>query len=78
MLLCNKNLDKSLEDAQRLQENIEELDERLKTKKELDWQDEKLMNDILEQKESLTEKLEELKRQNEQNNSKQESNLFKE
>jgi len=64
-------INKTLNDAKELQQSIEELDERLKTKKELDWQDEKLMNDILKQKEELSEKLEQLKKENQQNNDKQ-------
>ena len=65
-------IDKTLQEAKELNEKIEEADERLKTKKELDWQDEKLMEDILKQKEELAEKIEELKKENQLNNMKRE------
>jgi len=65
-------IDKTLKDAKELNEKIKEVDERLKTKKELDWQDEKMMQDILDQKEKLAEKLNELKKENELNNLKKE------
>tara|TARA_R110001599_G_scaffold160515_1_gene348309 strand:- start:20076 stop:23453 length:3378 start_codon:yes stop_codon:yes gene_type:complete len=66
------DIDKTLKEAQELNEKLGEVDERLKTKKELDWQDEKLMQDILKQKEQLAEKLEELKKENQLNNMKKE------
>lgn len=66
-----QEIDKTINQAKELKESIEELDERLKTKKELEWQDEKLMNDIMKQKEALSEKLEQLKKENQQNNEKQ-------
>uniref|UniRef100_UPI0040479380 DUF4175 family protein n=2 Tax=Roseivirga sp. TaxID=1964215 RepID=UPI0040479380 len=65
-------IDKTLKDAKELNEKIKEVDERLKTKKELDWQDEKMMQDILDQKEKLAEKLNELKKENQLNNLKKE------
>ncbi|MGW8123416.1 DUF4175 family protein [Roseivirga echinicomitans] len=67
-----KDIDKTLKEAKELNEKLSEVDERLKTKKELDWQDEKLMQDILKQKEQLSEKLDELKRENQLNNMKKE------
>ena len=67
-----KDIDKTLKEAKELNEKLGEVDERLKTKKELDWQDEKLMQDILKQKEQLSEKLDELKRENQLNNMKKE------
>lgn len=65
-------LDKTLQEAKELNEKINEADERLKTKKQLDWQDEKLMEDILKQKEELADKIEELKKENQLNNMKRE------
>ena len=67
-----KDIDKTLKEAKELNEKLSEVDERLKTKKELDWQDEKLMQDILKQKDQLAEKLEELKKENQLNNMKKE------
>ena len=66
------DIDKTLKEAQELNEKIEEADERLKTKKQLDWQDEKLMQDILKQKQELAEKVEDLKKENQLNNMKRE------
>lgn len=63
-------IDKTLEDAKELNKMIEEADERLKTKKEIEWQDEKLMQEILDQKDKLAEKMNELKKENELNNRK--------
>lgn len=65
-------IDKTLKDAQELNKMIEEADERLKTKKKIEWQDEKLMQEILNQKEKLSEKIDELKKENQLNNKKQE------
>lgn len=63
-------IDKTLKDAEELNKMIEEADERLKTKKKVEWQDEKLMQEIIEQKDKLAEKLEELKKDNQLNNKK--------
>jgi len=65
-------IDETLKSAKELNEKIQEADERLKTKKELDWQDEKLMQDILKQKEEIQKKLEELNKENKLNSIKQE------
>lgn len=65
------DIDETLKQAEDLNKMIEEADERLKTKKEIDWQDEKLMQDILDQKEKLSQKMEELKQDNQLNNKKQ-------
>ncbi|MFT7055766.1 MAG: hypothetical protein ACJAR3_001396 [Roseivirga sp.] len=65
-------IDKTLKEAKELNQKLTEVDERLKTKKELDWQDEKMMQDILKQKEKLANKLNELKKENKLNNLKKE------
>lgn len=65
-------IDKTLQEAKELNEKIAEADERLKTKKQMDWQDEKLMQDIVKQKQELAEKIEELKKENQLNNMKRE------
>lgn len=69
------DIDKTLKEAEELNQKIQEADERLKTRKEMDWQDEKLMQEILDQKEQLAKKVDELKKQNQQNN--QKLNQFK-
>ncbi|MFY0591679.1 DUF4175 family protein [Roseivirga sp.] len=66
-----KKVDETLKQAEELNKKIEEADERLKTKKEMDWQDEKLMQEILDQKEQLSQRMEELKKENQLNDSKQ-------
>lgn len=59
-------LDRSTEKAESLNENIQELENRLKNKKELGWQDEKLAEDILRDKEKLQKNIEELKAEHEE------------
>ena len=65
------SIDKTLKEAEELNRKIKDADERLKTKKELEWQDEKLMQEILDQKEKLAQRLEELQKENARNNEKQ-------
>ena len=65
------SINQTLKEAQELNKKIQEADEKLKSKKELEWQDEKLMEEILEQKEKLANKLEELQKENTINNKKQ-------
>lgn len=67
-----KEIDQSIIKAQELQNTIKELDERLKSTKELDWQDKKLMEDLLKQKEELSKEMQKLQKENELNNRKQE------
>ncbi|MGK7393790.1 MAG: DUF4175 family protein [Candidatus Cyclobacteriaceae bacterium M3_2C_046] len=56
-----KQIDKSIQQAQELNEQIEETVDRLKGKKEMNWQDEKMIQDLLKQKEELNKAIEELK-----------------
>ena len=70
--VVEKQIDETLKSAQELNEKITEAEEKLKTKKEMNWQDEKLIQDILKQKEEIQEKLETLQKENRQNNLKQE------
>ena len=62
-----ENIDRSLQEAKELKDRIEEAEERLKGKKELTWQDENLLKDIIKKKEELDEALEQLKEQNKLN-----------
>lgn len=74
-----KQIDKSLQDARELNQKIEEAENRLKSKKTLDWQDKKLLEEILEKKDELSEELNRLKELNEQNNTqKQRFNQYSE
>ena len=63
-------MDEALKKAEELNKMIDEADERLKTKKRMEWQDEKLMQEILNQKEKLADKIDELKKESELNNKK--------
>jgi hypothetical protein len=65
-----ENIDETLKQAEDLSKKIREADEKLKTKKEMDWQDEKLMQEILNQKEELAKKVDQLKKENQLNNKK--------
>ncbi len=65
-------IDNTLEQAKELQEKIQDLEDRLKTKKNLDWQDEKLIEELMNQKQKLNEQLEELKEKNKANNQQRE------
>ena len=61
-------IDKSLQEAQELNEKIKEAENRLKTKKSLDWQDKKLLEEIMERKEELKKEIERLRELNKNNN----------
>ncbi len=61
---AQQNLDKSAAKANKLQDQIEQASQKLKGKQTLDWQDKKMLEDIVQQKESLNKLLEELKAQN--------------
>jgi hypothetical protein len=54
-------IDNSLKEAAELNEKLDELDRKLKGKKELTWQDKKMIDDLLKQKNALDKALEELK-----------------
>lgn len=53
-------MEKSLEMSETLNEQLKELDERLKNKKDMGWQEEKLLEDIIKNKEKLQKEIEEL------------------
>ena len=65
---AEKQIDKSLQDARELNEKIQEAENRLKSKKTLDWQDKKLLEEILEKKEELSEEINRMKELNQRNN----------
>lgn len=50
--------------ADDLKKQIEQANQRLKGKQSLDWQDKKMLEDIIQQKESLNQMIEQLKQQN--------------
>ena len=57
-------IDNTLDQAKELQEKIQNLEDKLKTKKNLDWQDEKLIEELNKEREELTKELQKLKEQN--------------
>jgi len=57
---AENQIDKSIEDAKQLKKELEKAEDRLKGKKELSWQDEQLMQDIVEQKQELEEEIKKL------------------
>jgi hypothetical protein len=59
-----QKLSQSSTKAQKLQDQIEQANQKLKGKQNMDWQDKKMLEDIVQQKQSLDMMLEELKEQN--------------
>jgi len=60
-----KNIDQSFSKAKKLQDQIENANQKIKGKQTLDWQDKKMLEDIIQQKQSLDQAVEQLKDQNE-------------
>ncbi|XOV92583.1 MAG: DUF4175 family protein [Bacteroidota bacterium] len=56
-------LDKARNEAESLSEKLKELEERLKTRNKMEWQEEKMAEDILKEREELEKTIEELKEQ---------------
>ena len=59
-----KDMESAAQEAKELKETIDELAEKLKSKKELTWQDEKLLEELLEKRESINEEIEKLQEEN--------------
>ncbi|HTE34218.1 MAG TPA: hypothetical protein VK666_27755 [Chryseolinea sp.] len=59
-----EKIDQSVGKANKLQDQIEQANQKLKGRQSLDWQDRKMLEDILEQKQGLDKVVEELKNQN--------------
>jgi len=57
---------RSLSKAKTLKESIEQAEQRLKGKQSLDWQDRKMLEDLIEQKKNLDKMIRELQEQNKQ------------
>lgn len=68
-----ENIDKTLDEAKELQSKIKEAENRLKGKKQLNWQDEKMLKDIIQKREELNKAIEQLKEQNQNRNEKKEN-----
>jgi hypothetical protein len=57
-------LDKSVDKATKLQDQIEQANQKLKGKQNLDWQDKKMLEDLIQQKQGLDQMVEQMKEQN--------------
>lgn len=69
---AKKDLDKSLKEAEDLNEQIKDIQNDLKSKEELNWQENKKINDLIKQKEKLEEALDKISQQNQDLAKKQE------
>ena len=65
-----QDIDKTIKDAKDLKKKISEAENRLKGKKDLNWQEENLLKDIIKKRDELNKSLEELKKQNKDNQDK--------
>ncbi len=54
-------LNKSIEEAESINEKLKQLEDRLKSKKSIEWQEEKLLDDILKQRSDIEQSIEELR-----------------
>ncbi|MBL7848119.1 MAG: DUF4175 family protein [Cyclobacteriaceae bacterium] len=61
---AEREMERSISKAKSLKESIEEAEQRLKGKQSLDWQDRKMLEDLIEQKKSLDKMIEDLQQQN--------------
>lgn len=59
-----QKIDQSVGKANKLQQQIDQVNQKLKGKKSLDWQDKKMLEDIVAQEKSLSKLVEELRDQN--------------
>ncbi len=66
------NIDKTLKEAKELKDELEEAERKIKGKKELNWQDDKLIKDLIKRKDELNQAIEDLKEQNRNNETKRE------
>jgi len=65
-------IDKTAQKAETLKERIEEIEERLKGRREMDWQDEKMLEELLKEREKLEQEIKKLQELNRANSSKRE------
>jgi hypothetical protein len=62
---AENKIDKSLSKAKDLSQSIDEAQQKLKGKQSLDWEDKKMLEDLLEQKKNLDQVINDLKKENE-------------
>jgi len=67
---AENQIDKSLEMAKELNEKIEDVENRLKGKKQMDWQDQKLMEELIRDKQNMDNEIMKLQELNQANNMK--------
>lgn len=58
-------LDNTEKQAEDIAKRLEEIEERLKSEQKVDWQEKKLINDVIEDREKLSKEIEKLKKQHE-------------
>jgi hypothetical protein len=58
-----EQIERNIQKARQLNENIDKSIDRLKGKREMNWQDKQMVNDLIEQKEDLERQIEELQEQ---------------
>jgi len=58
------DLERSMNQAKSLKESIEEAEQKIKGKQTLDWQDKKMLEDLIQQKQNLDKMIEEMKKEN--------------
>lgn len=61
---AQQKIDRSLSQSEQLQKKIEEASQKLKGKQSLNWQDKKMLEDIVQQKKALDEMIEKLRTEN--------------
>ena len=59
----NNKIDKSIEEVKKLNEELEEIENKLKGKKELSWQDQKQIEDLIRKKQEQDEAIKQLQEQ---------------
>lgn len=59
-------IEKSLKKAEDIKERLKDLESRLKNKKELDWQDEKLLEELLAEKDKLNQEIKKLQQKHQE------------
>ncbi|WP_246223763.1 DUF4175 family protein [Fulvivirga kasyanovii] len=67
-----ESIDKTINEAKELKEKIDKAEKKLKGQKEMSWQDENVLKDIIKKREELNKAIEELKEQNRSNELKRE------
>ncbi|CAN5435172.1 ATPase [soil metagenome] len=67
-----KQLDNTVEKAKELNEKINDAKSKLKGKKKMDWQDEKMLEQLLDKREEINKDIEKLREQNKANSEKRE------